>query len=131
MKLLIFNAILSGYKGLVAGGLNITLELNELPPEDTANLLACHRKQVKIMMQQGEIMDVDELGFTEADMEKFENSQFDEFDKRQEKTPSQRLRNVMYVLYKQDPRDHADFKAYYEFRMEKLITLLKSKIEDE
>jgi len=130
MKLLIFNALFHKWQSMADGGWSMNIHTNELPPEDISALTSCMHKQVKVMMQQGEI-GIDELGFTEDDMEKFENTQFDEFDKRQDKTPSQRLRNVMYVLYKQDPGDHADFKAYYEFRMEKLITLLKSKIEDE
>lgn len=113
MKLLIFNALFHKQASMVDGGWSVLLHTNELPPEDTTAMSSCLHKQVKVMMQQGEIL-TDELGFTEGDMEKFENTQFNEFDKRQDKTPSQRLRNVMYVLYKQDPGDHADFKAYYE-----------------
>ena len=130
MKLLIFNALFHKQASMVDGGWSVLLHTNEMTPEDVTAMSSCLHKPVKVMMEQG-MMEQDELGFTEKDMAEFTNKKFDEFDKRQEKTPSQRLRNVMYVLYEQDPGDHKDFTAYYNFRMEKLITLLKSKIEDE
>ena len=134
MKLLIFSGIVSGYKGLVAGGMNLTIETNEMAQDDTAQLVGLHRKPVKVMMQEGQITDLNELGFTEADMEKFESTQFDEFDGRQAKSPSKRLRNVLWVLFKQsggDTESGQAFKTFYEKKLEEIIIHFKDKIEDE
>lgn len=46
-----------------------------------------------------------------------------------QKTPSQRMRAILFILYKQDSKD-MDFQTFYEAQMEKLIVYLKSKIED-
>lgn len=134
MKLLIFSGIVSGYKGLVAGGMNLTIETNEMNPDDTASLVGLHRKPVKVMMQEGQIMDANELGFTEADMEKYENMQFDEFDKRQERSPAKRLRNVLWVLFKQSGGDIESgqaFKDWYDKKLEEIIIHFKGKIEED
>lgn len=129
MKLLIFSGIVSGYKGLVAGGMNLTIETNEMNPKDTALIVGLHRKPVKVMIEQG-LIEADNLGFSQDDFEEFTNKQFDELDSRQTKTPSQRMRNVLYVLYEQDTEGYTNFKDYYDYKLEKVITWLKEKIEE-
>ncbi len=44
------------------------------------------------------------------------------------KTPAQRLRAVLYLMWKQDNCNYEDFNLYYEFYMEKLIDRLKEKL---
>lgn len=131
MKLLIFNALVSSYKGLVAGGMNITLETNEMIPEDTASLVSTHRKPVKVMIQQGDIGE----GFSDKELEAFKSQDMDEYDQLTAKSPSQRLRNVLYVLFKQEnePPEHQEgivFKDYYDRKLEEIITHYKSKIDE-
>jgi len=46
-----------------------------------------------------------------------------------DKTPSKRLRAVLYVLYKQKTRN-TDFEAFYRDTMNKIIDLYKSKLDD-
>ena len=46
------------------------------------------------------------------------------------KTPSQRMRNVLFILWKQDPEGYKDFNLYYISRMEKFIDALKENIKD-
>ena len=44
------------------------------------------------------------------------------------KTPSKRLRNVLYVLWKQTSKEK-DFELYYRIRMEKIIDYVKVKLD--
>ena len=46
------------------------------------------------------------------------------------KTQSQRLRNVLYVLYEQDQEGFTTFDHYYLAKTEKIIDYLKRKIDD-
>ena len=48
----------------------------------------------------------------------------------QSKSTSVRLRNVLFVLFKQSDEGHNDFEEYYKSKMEGFITHLKEKIED-
>lgn len=48
------------------------------------------------------------------------------------KTPSQRLRSVLYVLYKKDMEENKFvglFETFYKERMEKIIEMLKRKLD--
>ena len=44
------------------------------------------------------------------------------------KTPSQRLRNTLFVYWKDVKGGKGDFNAYYREQMEKFITLVKEKL---
>ena len=47
----------------------------------------------------------------------------------EKKTPSQRLRAVMFRMWEQNPEDFKEFDAYYRFHMEKIINWLKQKLD--
>ena len=44
------------------------------------------------------------------------------------KTPSQRLRNVMYLIWKHSPEGYKDFNMFYLHHMEKVLEHFKSKL---
>ena len=45
------------------------------------------------------------------------------------KSPSQRLRNILYVYHMEKDGDPAKFRAFYESTMEKYITKIKESID--
>lgn len=45
------------------------------------------------------------------------------------KSKSQRLHNVLYVLFQQQPEGYTDFKQFYADRMEKLIQQIRTRLE--
>lgn len=45
------------------------------------------------------------------------------------KTPSKRLRNVLYRLWEQDSKLDTDFKSFYKIRMEKIIEQIKTRLD--
>lgn len=45
-----------------------------------------------------------------------------------QKSPSQRMRSVLFILWKED-NEGVDFQEYYRRHMEKLIEFLKGKIK--
>jgi hypothetical protein len=47
------------------------------------------------------------------------------------KTPSKRLRDVLYVLHVQQKGTKETFEPFYQDHMEKLITFIKGKLEPE
>jgi sugar diacid utilization regulator len=46
-----------------------------------------------------------------------------------QKTPSQRLRSILYKLYEQDNKGYKDFGTFYASEMERIIEHFKSKID--
>ena len=47
-----------------------------------------------------------------------------------DKTPSQRLRAVLYVLWQQKPQGFTEFKDFYKFKMEAAINKLKTQLDE-
>ncbi len=45
------------------------------------------------------------------------------------KSPSTRLRSVLFLLWKKTPEGYEDFNLYYRFKMEKLINHYKEKLD--
>jgi hypothetical protein len=45
------------------------------------------------------------------------------------KTPSQRLRSSLYVLYEHNNEGHQDFNSYYASMMERFIDMVKKRID--
>ena len=46
------------------------------------------------------------------------------------KSPSQRLRGVLFLLWKQDNEGFQDFTSYYIWRMERVLDFYKSKLDE-
>ena len=66
--------------------------------------------------------------FTEEEKKAFEVIKLDAEDLGA-KTPSQRLRAVLYRYWEQDPKGHDSFPLYYEYMMSKLIESVKNKLD--
>jgi len=45
------------------------------------------------------------------------------------KTQSQRLKNVLYILYSQQPEGFTDFESFYKHRTEQIINQIKTKLQ--
>lgn len=66
--------------------------------------------------------------------EQFNNSELEEIEKLKAveyegKTPSQRLRAVLYRYWEQDKKGFDSFSSFYDHYMEKHIDQIKSKLE--
>ena len=48
---------------------------------------------------------------------------------KSDKSPSQRLRNVLYVFYQQTHKDTDNFDEFYKRQMEKFIQVVKDKLD--
>jgi hypothetical protein len=82
----------------------------------------------------GELFDLmNKLSVTYISPKSIAQSELDQVDaldpEFEGKTQSQRLRNVLYKLFQQDPEGHKDFDNYYRAKTEKIIEHLKTKIQ--
>jgi hypothetical protein len=100
--------------------LKITLGTQELTPAEAGRLFSLHQSAAYVMIKE-------EL-FNSAERDLLDKIQADATEYNG-KTPSQRLRNVLYRVYETDPQSFNDFTRYYEYQMERLISHFKNKIE--
>jgi hypothetical protein len=100
--------------------LKITLGTQELTPAEAGQLFSLHQSAAYVMIKE-ELFNSEErqlLDKIQADQTEYNG-----------KTPSQRLRGVLYRVFETDPQSFSDFPRYYEYQMERLITHFKNKID--
>ena len=106
MKTLQFSCQIDSAKANNDRTLTLKLETQELPSEDTAQIFALFQKQIWCALS--------EIPVTQEDLNIPET--VDPLDK---KSPSQRLRDRMFVYFK-DKKPSDDFDSWYKGQLEKV-----------
>jgi len=114
---ILIPAILNTYRPLTDKSWSITLNLNEPNAEQKVIIDRMHQQAVFVLLKDTGITKDDEniIDSVDGDIET--------------KTPSQRLRGVLYVRWEREKEGFTDFKEYYKYKMEKVITHFKNKLE--
>lgn len=73
-------------------------------------------------------------GFVSIKPENFLPSELEDMDKLKAdaigKSPSQRMRSVLYLLWEKDNEGFKDFQSYYLWRMERVLDFYKKKLDE-
>lgn len=97
----------------------ITIGTNELTPEKAVGVLALQNAFGFIAFKEQEFKQDEETALDGIDLDLGGGG----------KTPSQRLRNTFYVLWKSDNKGFKSFRDYYSHMMESVIDFYKGKID--
>ncbi len=116
---MIIAAQLESYRSLKDRTLKITFESQELNPQE---LLA-----VAENLNSFGYLAFKKEPFAEAERKAIEDLETDYDDKN--KTPSKRLRGVLYRNYEQNNDGFDSFVRYYDHHLEKIINHFKSKLD--
>lgn len=103
---------LSGFSSRADGSAGLRFTTQELGPEDFAALQAHNGDFGTIYFRPNDVQDIE---ISNEDVE-------------EDKTPSKRLRNVLYRLWEQGGKT-GTFDSYYREQMEKVIVHVKSKLD--
>jgi hypothetical protein len=118
MKTFQIQAGLDSYRSLRDGTLKLSFETGELSPEQMANVHYSLNKS----------------GFLAFAPDALATHELEEIDKLKVeyndtgKSPSQRLKAVLYLLWKQKPEGFTSSEVHYLHHMEKLIDHFKEKL---
>lgn len=96
----------------------VTLGTQELTPQQAAQVFQLNQKFCYVAIK--------EETFQADEVEAIDNLKT---DLETEKTPSQRLRGILYVNYQQKPEGYKDFATYYQAKMERICDHFKSKLD--
>lgn len=107
--------LIAGLQTKVDGSIKITLETRELPASSAAELFGLRNAEAWAVLAPNQIKDIS-LPDEKAD------------PAIGQKTPSRRLRAVIYRLWEQQGAG-TDFESYYRVKMEQLIDQFKGKLE--
>jgi hypothetical protein len=124
-------AVLESYKSTLTKGLKLTFCSNEnVAPELLSWIIQFQNKLGYLFFGVKQIEAVDLQDLPKIDTSKYAEG----------KTPSTRLRNVLYLLYQKkqhetgnmdDAKIKAGFNEYYQIIMEKLIEQYKAKLNED
>ncbi len=96
----------------------ITLGTQELTPAQAAEIFQLNQKFCYTAIK--------EESFQADEVDAIENLKT---DLESEKTPSQRLRAILFVTYMQKADGYKDFATYYQAKMEQICNHFKSKLD--
>lgn len=96
--------------------IRLQVDCQEIAPQDMAEVFALNDKLGWFFFHEKPIDKIDTKDLPEIKMEKWE------------KSPSQRLRAVMYLLWEKNPGD-TSFESFYREKMELFINHLKEKLD--
>jgi hypothetical protein len=102
------------------GSVSVCVETQELSPSKAGELFSLRKKIAMMYLSPKDIVtqkEMDQIDAINADVPS-------------EKTPSKRMRNVLYLLWKQENEGYKDFPLYYASKMERYIDELKANIKD-
>lgn len=111
-----FSALIDSVKANKDHTIMIKLETQELSPDDTSKIFEQMGKQIWVGLADVALK-VQDLNIPESMTE------------INEKTPSQRLRDRMFVYYKETHKDDSGFRSWYEAALEKIGTQYLKKLD--
>lgn len=117
--MIILPAILESFRSLKDKSFKVTFDTQELTPEQLAG--------IAVNIDKFGYLAFKETPFKDKEREIIEQLEPDYNDTG--KTPSQRLRAVLYRCWEQNSESYADFNLYYQFHLEKIITHYKNKLD--
>jgi hypothetical protein len=117
--MIIFPAQLESYRSLKDKTIKVVFETNELTPEQMLGVAGS--------LQQFGYLAFKNEPFKNNEKEVIENLKADYEDTG--KTPSQRMRGVLFVNYEQKNEGYKTFTDYYNAKMETLINHFKNKLD--
>lgn len=112
-----FQSIIDGVSKKKDGTLSIKLGTQELNKDDTAQIFDMGNKEIWVAFCEVP-MDENDLNIPEI---------LTEF--KSDKTPSQRLRDVLFVFWEKNKKGQVEWEIYYRSQIDKIIDYVKDKLE--
>ena len=113
MKGFTVSSQLMGVRAMVDGGMGLNFHTKELSPDEKSLIMGFQIKSGWLLFSPNQI--------SESDIPK-------KTAEVGSKTPSQRLRGLLYVLWEKGEKID-DFETFYERRMQSFINAVKSKVD--
>jgi isopentenyldiphosphate isomerase len=98
--------------------IKVTFGTQELTPVDAAQVFQLNQRFCYIAIK--------EESFQQEELDNIDSIKT---DLESNKTPSQRLRGILYISYQQNDEGFKDFMTYYISKMDKLCEHFKSKLD--
>lgn len=114
---MIIGSVIEGIASRKDKTVRLTIGTQEMSPDKAAQLFGMNQQFCYLAIKKEDFnpSEVDTIESLKTDMEN-------------QKTPSQRLRAILYRNYEQASEGYQDFATYYQAKMEKICDHFKSKL---
>jgi hypothetical protein len=117
--LITLPAIIEGVSTRKDKTVRVTIGTQEMTPATAAQLFSMANQYAYVAIKVEEFLGEDMAALDDLSTEGEPN-----------RTPSKRLRSVLYVNWKQDPEGYEDFRNYYLYKMERIIEHFKGRLDE-
>ncbi|QNK82570.1 hypothetical protein [Nakamurella sp. PAMC28650] len=111
------EGIVQSVKTLVDGTIKLDVAVQEVSPPEMALLFGLARKPGWILVKPNEIT-AEDIPIVEAD-----------FDMGETKSPGQRLRGVLFVVWQTKTSQKQPFEVYYRAQLDRIIDRFKQELD--
>jgi hypothetical protein len=116
--MIIIGATLEAYRSLKDRTVKLTFDSNEPTPEQFLGIAQSVQQFGYLAFKTSPLKEAEKKALEEAeDLEEDPN-----------KTPSKRLRSVLFIAFSNDNKGYQNFDSYYRGRMEDFINMVKSEL---
>jgi len=116
--MIVINASLASFRSLKDKTLMLNFETQEPSPAQFTEIALSSQKYGYLVFSGNQL--------TDEQLNEIDSAKNDLYDSN--KTPSKRLRNVLFVWYQQDNKGYEKFEDYYLYQMERIINNVKEKL---
>lgn len=117
MNGMLLSAIIENISTRADGTIKVVLGCQEMSAARGGELMTMNRKLAAVYLSPKESISQKEIDQVEA---------IDPMIPA--KSPSQRMRNVLYILWSQSPEGFKDFDSFYKYKMESYIDAIKQNL---
>lgn len=118
--MILLSAQVEGIQSRKDRTIKLTFGTQELMPSQAGDIFSLNNQMVFLAIKVEP--------FNKGEQELIESAKVDE-DDAGFKSPSQRLRACLFVLFQQQPEGFKTFSEFYNARMEQLIVQIKNKLQ--
>ena len=118
MNGILLPIIVTSIRTRVDGSISVAIDTQELSPSKAGELFSIRGKPGMMYLSPKDVIsqkEIDQVNAIDAEIEG--------------KTPSKRLRDVLYVLFTQQPEGFKQFDEFYKYKMTAITDHLKSKLQ--
>jgi hypothetical protein len=116
--MIVIGATLESYRSLKDRTLKVVFETNEPTPEQFLGIGQSAQQFGYLAFKTSPLKEAEKKAIEEAD----------DLDEDTNKTPSKRLRAVLFVSFSNDNKGYQNFDSYYRSRMEDFINIVKGEL---
>lgn len=117
--MIVINAILESFRSLKDKTLKLSFETNEPTPEQLQQIAVNSQKYGYLVFSGNQL--------TPEQLDSIDKAKNDLYDSS--KSPSKRLRSVLYVWFEKDNKGFKTFEDFYLHQMERVINNVKEKLD--